>query len=370
MTDLKDAWLTSFPSGKTWLNKLGSPNTKRQFTNYFKIYCDTVQKTPEELINLKVEGLQNVGTAKEFQAENLLENFFSECKMKPTAKLMLKNAVFSFYKHNRRALEGQTASNIKNETPESKMRKPTLEDLEALESVTTSTRDKALIWFLASTSCRVGTLILLKWQDLKPTENMNVPFMLEIESKRLKGSGIGKYKGLKQITFLHRFAYEKLDAYKQEAKAKGYDLKEDSPLFCAYYNQGKIQGLGIKGINQIFDFLSLKAFGDLEKKRFSPHDLREFFQSALESANIQENMISPIMAHKIKGIAQNYSSHDFKELLSKYESALPYLVPKSVQELQDELIKSETEKEKRIGLRNDDDCIINSLDDCSRFITV
>jgi hypothetical protein len=90
---------------------------------------------------LKVEGLQNVGTAKEFQAENLLENFFSESKMKPTANLMLKNAVFSFYKHNRRALEGQTASNIKNETPESKMRKPTLEDL---ESVKHSARDKSL----------------------------------------------------------------------------------------------------------------------------------------------------------------------------------------------------------------------------------
>jgi hypothetical protein len=78
MTELKDSWINSFPSGRTWLNKLGSPNTKRQFRNYFKRYCDSVKKTPEQLINLKVEGLQNVGTAKEFQAENLLESFFSE----------------------------------------------------------------------------------------------------------------------------------------------------------------------------------------------------------------------------------------------------------------------------------------------------
>jgi hypothetical protein len=41
--------------------------------------------------------------------------------------------------------------------------------------------------------------------------------MFEIESKRLKGAGIGKYKGLKQITFLHKFAFEKLEAYRKEA---------------------------------------------------------------------------------------------------------------------------------------------------------
>jgi integrase len=111
-----------------------------------------------------LKGFKTWEQLKNSKQKNLLGNFFSESKMKPTANLMLKNAVFSFYKHNRRALEGQTASNIKNETPESKMRKPTLEDL---ESVTHSARDKALIWFLASTSCRIGTLVLLKWEDLK-----------------------------------------------------------------------------------------------------------------------------------------------------------------------------------------------------------
>ena len=49
--------------------------------------------------------------------------------------------------------------------------------------------------------------------------------MMEIESKRLKGSGVGKYKGLKQITFVHKLAYDKLLAYKQEAQKKGYLLK-------------------------------------------------------------------------------------------------------------------------------------------------
>ena len=102
---------------------------------------------------------------------------------------------------------------------------------------------------------------------------------MEIESARLKGCGKGRYKGIKQITFVHRFASEKLEQYRAEAKQKGYELKDDSPLFIAYYQKGKEKPqkpLTIKGINELFNHVSLAAFGDLEKKRFSIHDLREF----------------------------------------------------------------------------------------------
>jgi integrase len=200
---------------------------------------------------------------------------------------------------------------------------------------------------LACTGCRVGTLNKLVWKDLKPTNNSKVPFMLEIDSKRLKGSGVGKYRGLKQITFIHNFAYEKLLAYKKEAEKKGYKLTDDSPLFVAYYNEGKNSALTEKSLNQIFENLSQDAWGDLEVKRFSPHDLREFLQSALEE-KLTENFIAPIMAHKIKGIAQSYSSHEADELLIKYESCLPFLLPETIPELKIELNqqKAETEKEK------------------------
>ena len=339
-------WLNSFSSGQKWLEKIGSANTQKIFTDYFKRYCDYTKQTPDQLIALKVQGLQNVGTEKEFIAEDLLETFFRENKgMKPTARLMMRSTVFSFYKHNKRSLEPSTASNIKNETPESKKRKPSLDDLTALEGVMRTARDKAMLWFTASTSVRVGTLVLLKWCDLKQTENPNVPYSLEIESARLKGSGKGRYKGNKQICFVHKFASEKLEQYRAEAKQKGYELKDDSPLFVAYYQKGKEKPqkpLTIKGINELFNHVSLSAFGDLEKKRFSIHDLREFYQSALESAGIQENLISPLMAHKIAGIAQNYSSHDCQELIGKYETALPYLIPKSNSVLESELKETET----------------------------
>ena len=59
-------WLNSFSSGQKWLEKIGSANTQKIFTDYFKRYCDYTKQTPDQLIALKVQGLQNVGTEKEF----------------------------------------------------------------------------------------------------------------------------------------------------------------------------------------------------------------------------------------------------------------------------------------------------------------
>ena len=83
-------WIESFPSGLKWINALPSKNTKIQYATYLKLYCDAVQKNPEELIALKIEGLKHTGDIEEFQAEDLLENYFSKAKLKPSAKLSLE----------------------------------------------------------------------------------------------------------------------------------------------------------------------------------------------------------------------------------------------------------------------------------------
>ena len=49
-------------------------------------YCFNVGKNPDELIALKLEGLQNANTPKEFQAEDLLENLLRKDKYFKTDK--------------------------------------------------------------------------------------------------------------------------------------------------------------------------------------------------------------------------------------------------------------------------------------------
>lgn len=103
----------------------------------------------------------------------------------------------------------------------------------------TTARDKALVWFFTSTAFRIGTLVKLKWKDLQPTDDKEIPYQIIIESARLKGSGIGRYRGLKQIAFLHGLAVEKLENYKKELTRKGYVVAQDSPLFIAYNKKEK-----------------------------------------------------------------------------------------------------------------------------------
>ncbi len=337
-------YIASFASGQKWLNCLPSLLTKTQYANYLKMYCEAVNKNPDELIQLKIEGLKHTGELNEFIAEDLLQEYLDKCTLSANAKLSLKNAVFSFYKWNRRALEKTTASNVKNEIQSAKSRTPTLNDIQEIEDVLIYQRDKALNRFIASTAFRVGTIQQLTWNDLKATGNSEVPYSLVIEAKRLKGSGIGKYRGLKQVAFVNHWASEKLEAYKAELKQKGYELSDTDPIFIKYRKADKkILPLKSRAIFNIYDTASLKCWGDLEKKKFSGHDYRSFFNSALESTKLNENIISPLMAHKAKGIAQSYSDHNISELMQAYIQALPYLIPRTASQIEAELTETKAE---------------------------
>jgi hypothetical protein len=216
MTDALEVWIQQYGYGTAWFNKLRSENTIRTYLPNLKKYCNWTKKTPDELIQLKVEGLQSINTPREFQAENLLERFLSTSKFPLTVKDSIRTTVISFYKNNRRPL----VEVMEVATPESKKRCPKAQDILELESGFTYARDKFLCWFIASSPFRLSTLTQLRWRDLKSTNDKEVPFYLLIEAERLKGSGKGKYKGLKQVGFLHGLAVEKLENYKKELERK------------------------------------------------------------------------------------------------------------------------------------------------------
>jgi len=356
-TEQNEKWILKFESGRNWIPKLPSQHTKRIFIRALQKYCEAVKQNPDELINLKIEGLKAVATETEFQAERQLETYLRNSAMTASVKAESKNAIISFFKHNWRNLNPNVASDI--EAPEAKKRTPTIEDIQALDANMTTSRDKALVWFFPSTAVRIETLTKLFKHDLKPTGDGEVPYYIEIEAERLKGHGKGKYKGLKQITFVHKLAWQRLEDYFAEAKRKGYNLTDDSPLFIAYKGHfskeekrlavkpKKIRVMTQGAINQVYDNASLSAWKDLEIKRFSPHDFRDFIQSQLENADINANVIAPIMAHKTRNaVDSHYSSHMWQELLPKYKQALPYLLPVSVEKLKTETDQLKAENDK------------------------
>lgn len=93
----------------------------------------------------------------------------------------------------------------------------------------------------------------------------------------------------------------------------------------------------------------LNAWGDLEKKRFSPHDFRDFVDNALKVAKVVEVDRAPIVGHKIKGVEKHYQDPAHRDLMKSFESALPYLSPSP--ELAKASKATVTEKEELMGLR-------------------
>lgn len=67
--------------------------------------CEAVGKSPTELLALKGEGLRNVATEKEFQAEDLLDSYLDNTpNVTDHIKVSILCAVKIFYKTNWREL--------------------------------------------------------------------------------------------------------------------------------------------------------------------------------------------------------------------------------------------------------------------------
>ena len=266
MTDELTSWLLSFDSGKRWNNNIESPDTKRLYLSRLKQYCDWAKKNPDELIAFKLEGLQNLNTEKEFQAEELLDSFlYNDLKDKTSVQIAVCTSVKSFYSATRgRALTDDVGSKIS--ALECKKRTPSMTDLLELDEVMITQRDRSILWFLQSCPLRVSSLMQLFWRDLQPTNDPQAPYKIVIESRRLKGHGKGRYVGTKHIGFLHYYAAAKLEKYKAELKEKKIDVTPDSPIFVAYnsnpYHQ--VKGGRLQKINSIFDDASFLGMERLE----------------------------------------------------------------------------------------------------------
>lgn len=148
MTQDLEVWIQSFAEGKIWFNTLKSEQTKRSWIGRFFNYCQAVNMTPTQLIVLKLEGIKNTGTAKEWQSEQLMVNYLYNNLTSDNVRCSVKSAVRGFYHANWRDLNPNAGEDITQ--PEPKQRTPKMQDLIDLCDNMTFKRDKFLIWFLAS----------------------------------------------------------------------------------------------------------------------------------------------------------------------------------------------------------------------------
>lgn len=73
-----------------------------------------------------------------------------------------------------------------------------------------------------------------------------------------------------------------------------------------------------------------------ENKKFSPQDMRDFLQGSLEKVEVNPNLVSPLLGHKVKGVDKHYSNHDIEEFLQVFVKVVPLLIPQTVEEVKAE----------------------------------
>ena len=302
-------WANQWPEVTRWLGKL---QRKRKSAFYLYRFCQWAGLNPRELLALKKDPSSK-------EAERLLDTFVSESieGMTNPVKVNVVTATKSFYKHNYSDLA--RASGVIYLEKKKPYHKPTKEELRKLREWCLNPRDRSIISLAASTAIAKETIVNLKWGHLEDDwEKQDIPH-ISLPSELIKGHGRGKYKGVRQETFLTPEAKQDLLTYKAWIEKKmGRKLTKDDHVYVEIYEPYKPLSYSRLGV----------LIWQLSKKTgisFSLHDCRRFVETALEEARIPPNWARKIRGRKVRGEEAPYSRPAIDQLRQFYREAVPKL---------------------------------------------
>jgi site-specific recombinase XerD len=327
-------WLSQYETGQEWLTHLiKETRTITTYVPLFRDFCEFVHMNPDELFRYHLEGLRlalndPLQNKEKRRINRLLETEAPKMKMKSEKRKeefvskstlgRIQVAVRSFFKWNGEMLGSFKFPLAPLPNPDI----PTVKDIEEMESKA-CLRDKALLWFFASTGIRPETVESLCWKDLHKTGNNEVPTVIVIEPQRMKGKGASKrYEFCFQVAFLHKKAWMFLEKY-----GKTINKNDNDVIFWAIGHNAIGEPLTRWAMWKLFYALSLKTFG--KQKRFTPRNFRHFVATAYSSAQVTDLNASALIGHVIESTNRSYiriEDQRVKDLLKEYEKALPFLV--------------------------------------------
>lgn len=281
------------------------------------IFCDWAKLTPKQLLALKDDPAS-------LKAEKLLDQFVADedFDIPNSVRWNVVNSVRGFFSANYKDLAKRAGKmDLEKVRP---YRKPTKEDLRKLYDACYNPRDRSVLVSMPnSTSIAKETLVHLKWKHIEEGwENIEVPH-ISLPPELIKGHGRGKYKGVRQETFLTPEAKEDLLKYKEwMERVKGVKFTRESNVYFTL--QKPYKPLNYEGLGKIA--LDIAKRAGIE---YSLHDARRYVQTALEEAKISSNWARKIRGRKVRGEEAPYSKPEIEKLRAAFKEALPYLMFRS-----------------------------------------
>ena len=295
-------WCFKFESGKRWLtavsvDKSGSKHTQREYARALKRYCEWIGKNPDQLI----------AEANTEHAEDKLREFCAtlEGKVSRTTIATKYHApIKSFYAQNRMPLTLRTPKHTTRE------REPhTTEQIKTLMSLA-DPRERAIMMLLKDSGISREDIVLLKYGDIQNE--------LETDKDVIHIRLVRQKEQIEYETFIGANAIESLKAYLQYRKAKGEQIRTDSPLIATLSDKA----MKPEVLSTIFVRLSKKA-GFLT----SPHRFRKYFESHMglsapsilvkywmgHSLGVEKSYFLPPLEKQREAYAQGYKEIDITE---------------------------------------------------------
>jgi hypothetical protein len=331
-----ELWANRIETVKTWFSHL-----QQKELNAYSLYrfCEWAKKTPDEILEEKRKNSSaNV-------IEKLLDKFVTDPSFLNSFKYHVSIAVKSYCHWNYVDLakaSGQVVLEKKKE-----YNKLSKEGLRKLWMRARNPRDRALIPFVTSTGIAKETLSKLTWGLLEEDwETKDTP-ALDIPSALIKGHGVGRYKGVRQITFLTPEAKRELINYRDWLEQRlGRKLKPEDKIW--YETKRHTKGSQLEPVTyDSFSTLVTRLAKDAGVK-FTWHDGRRWLTTAVETIGLTPNWARVLRGRKVSGSENPYSRPAIEALRAKFLEAVSFLsftseAPTIPKEAQEEIARHEEE---------------------------
>jgi len=320
-----EKWANQYESVQIWL-----ANLQRKAMSAFNLYrfCQWIQKTPDELLAMKEDPASK-------DIEYALDRFKISKDYTISVKRVIIIAVKSFFKWNYRPIS--SAAGLIDYAKEKPYHRLTKEDLRKIWRACYNPRDRFLTSLTFSSAIAKESITYLKWGHLEEYWRKQEYPHLSLEDKIIKGHGRGRYRGVRQETFITGESKKDLTEYVDFLeKLLERPLTPEDSIFINV--QKPYDALSYTNITRIF--LDLR---DRSGVKFSAHDGRRWVENALENARIHPNRCRKIRGRKVKGEEAPYSQPEIEALRTDYAKAVPDL------EFQTETLLTEMKKRQELS---------------------
>jgi hypothetical protein len=322
--EVAETFVKEYPLIQTWLEDKAE-NTRPKYVRHLIRYTEVLYENklidscdPEGLLGLARKSTEeqkyHVQTLTAFQ--KACDKVLSEEHRAIVYQISI--TVKSFYNQF-----GYTFPRFKGSyaySPQEKTKIPKLEDVQTYIDSVKSLRTKMIISLESSTAIRMGSLLRLKWIHFKEVlEGQKIP-SLRLKDSELKGSGVDRYKGTRQLCFLTPLAKDYVLRYKvwyEKATGKKIDLADPQSLELPFLITDKGTKLTYSGLNTSFEVAKKMGYD------FRLHPWRTFMNEALMKIGVSKEHRDIFIAHKQPKVEKAYSTE--LEMKSEFERVIKYL---------------------------------------------